>query len=60
MKIGRENLSDAPRSGMPRDEIVDFELMSILQLYPYATIRMIASIVKNSSYTVFNHLYDMG
>lgn len=60
MKRGREYLSDVPRAGRPRDEIVDCEIKSILQLHPYATIRMIASIVNKSPDTVFNQLHDMG
>ncbi len=59
VKRGREDLSDVPRAGRPRDEIVDCEIKSILQLHPYATIRMIASIVNKSPDTVFNHLHDM-
>ena len=60
LKRGRQDLSDAPRSGRPKKDEIDIEIKSILDLHPYATIRMIASIVSCSTSTVLNHLYTMG
>ena len=60
LKRGRQDLSDAPRSGRPRKDAIDLEINTILNLHPYATVRMIASIVSCSTSTTLNHLYAMG
>lgn len=60
IKRGRKDLSDAPRSGRPRNEEIDSEINAILNLYQFASVRYMASIIQASTETIHRHLCDMG
>lgn len=60
IKRGRNDLSDSPRPGRPRNENIDDEIKSILQVQPYATIRVMPVIIGFSPDYVFNLLHALG
>jgi histone-lysine N-methyltransferase SETMAR len=57
-RLGRRDVSDAPRSGRPPDEGIPWAIHSVLQADPLVSARAIARTLKLSVSTVLRHLTD--